>query len=31
MVKAGGPALLFRRPKATQVPLLTNPFGSDGA
>lgn len=28
VVKSGGPALLFERPKGSQVPLLTNAFGS---
>ena len=27
--KRGGPALLFRRPKGYQVPVLTNQFGSE--
>src|SRR5688572_14934522 len=28
VVKSGGPALLFERPKGSGVPLLTNAFGS---
>src|SRR5256714_14870895 len=28
-VKAGGPALLFERPKGSQHPLLINQFGSE--
>ncbi|MFN3652059.1 MAG: menaquinone biosynthesis decarboxylase [Armatimonadota bacterium] len=28
VVKAGGPALLFERPKGSEIPLLTNAFGS---
>src|SRR6266576_2108494 len=28
VVKAGGPALLFEKPKGYDVPLLTNAFGS---
>src|ERR1041384_7810919 len=28
-VKAGGPALLFERPKGTSVPLLINQFGTE--
>jgi 4-hydroxy-3-polyprenylbenzoate decarboxylase len=28
VVKAGGPALLFEKPKGSQVPLLINAFGS---
>ncbi len=28
VVKAGGPALLFRRPKGSQIPLAINLFGS---
>jgi 4-hydroxy-3-polyprenylbenzoate decarboxylase len=28
VVKAGGPALLFERPKGYDIPLLTNAFGS---
>jgi len=29
VVKAGGPALLFERPKGSDVPLLINTFGSE--
>jgi 4-hydroxy-3-polyprenylbenzoate decarboxylase len=28
VVKAGGPALLFEQPRGSQIPLLTNAFGS---
>src|SRR3954466_9157497 len=28
VVKSGGPALLFERPRGSSVPLLTNAFGS---
>src|SRR5437764_11598431 len=28
VVKSGGPALLFERPKGSDFPLLTNAFGS---
>jgi 4-hydroxy-3-polyprenylbenzoate decarboxylase len=29
VVKAGGPALLFRHPRGSSIPVLTNQFGSD--
>jgi 4-hydroxy-3-polyprenylbenzoate decarboxylase len=29
MVKAGGPALLFERPKGSEIPLLINQFGTE--
>jgi 4-hydroxy-3-polyprenylbenzoate decarboxylase len=29
VVKAGGPALLFERPKGTDIPLLINQFGTE--
>ena len=29
VVKAGGPALLFRHPRGSSMPVLTNQFGSD--
>ncbi len=28
-VKAGGPALLFRRPKGSEIPVLVNQFGTE--
>src|SRR5436190_5262068 len=28
-VKAGGPALLFERPKGSEIPLLINQFGTE--
>src|SRR5438270_12672956 len=29
VVKAGGPALLFERPKGSRLPLLVNQFGTE--
>src|SRR4026209_1134008 len=28
-VRAGGPALLFERPKGSRLPLFVNPFGTE--